>query len=109
LERVSDDARGLIKKAQVVCTCRVRVAELLQDPDGILQPPQESGVCVVRWVDENEELPAALRKGEKCIFFLDWVYSTVGGGSTAWVTPDPWFGVQRYNARMAELLRAQGT
>jgi hypothetical protein len=107
VERVSDDARGIIKKGQVVYTCRVKAAELLQDPDG-LQSPKEIGVCVVRWADEKDELPAALRKGEKCIFFLDWVYSTIGGRSAAWVTPDPWFGVQKYNAKMAELLRAQG-
>jgi hypothetical protein len=104
--RVSDDARGLIRKGQVVYTCRVKVVEQLQYADGLL--PKEIPVCVVRWPDEKDELPAALKKGEKCIFFLDWVYTTVGGGSTAWVTVDPWFGVQRYNVKMAELLRAQG-
>lgn len=106
VERILDDARGTIKKGQVVYICRVKVAEKLQDPDGLL--PKEIAVCVVRWADKKDELPAPLKKGERCIFFLDWVYSSVGGGTAAWVTPDPWFGVQRYNAKMAELLRAQG-
>ena len=106
VDRVLDDAGGIIKKGQVVYTCRVKVGEQFHCPDG--PAPEEITVCVVRWADEKDELPAALKKGEKCIFFLKWVYSAVGGGGSAYVTPDPWFGVQPYNAKMAELLKEQG-
>jgi hypothetical protein len=105
VDRISDDARKLIQKGQVVYTCRVKVVEQFHYPDGPLG--KEIPVCVVRWPDEKDELPTALKKGAKCIFFLDWVWTSVGGGTTAWVTVDPWFGVQRYNVKMAELLRAQ--
>src|SRR5262249_7890879 len=106
VERVPDDAGGLIKKGQGVYTCRVKVVEQLHYPDGPL--PKEIAVCVVRWADGEDQVPAALKKGEKCILFLKWVYSGVGGANTAWVTPGPWFGVQRYNAKMAALLKEQG-
>ncbi len=106
VEPVLDNAGGVIKKGQVVYTCRVKVVEQLHYPAGPL--PKEIPVCVVRWADEKDELPAGLKKGKKCILFLTWVYSGVGGASTAWVTPDPWFGFQRYNAKMAALLKAQG-
>jgi hypothetical protein len=106
VDRILDDAGGIIKKGQVVYTCRVKVTEEFHCPDG--PAPKELPVCVVRWADEKDELPVALKKGEKCIFFLKWVYSTVGGAGSAWVTPDPWFGVQRYNAKMAALLKEQG-
>jgi hypothetical protein len=106
VDRVSDDAGGLIKKGQVVYTCRVKVLDRFHHPDG--PPPTEIPVCVVRWADEKDELPAVLKKGEKGIFFLRWVDSGVSGASTAWVSADPWFGVQRYHARMVEMLKQQG-
>jgi hypothetical protein len=105
VERVGDDAAGLIRKGQVVYTCQIKVVDQLHYPDGPL--PRDLVVCVVRWPDDKDELPAALKKGEKAIFFLRWVYSGVTGASSAWVTSDPWFGVQRYNAKMAALLKEQ--
>ena len=68
VDRVSDDGGRLIKKGQVVYTCRVKVLEHFHCPDG--PAPREITVCVVRWADEKDELPAALKKGETCIFFL---------------------------------------
>ena len=106
VDRVTDDAGGLVKNGQVVYTCRVKVVEHFHCPDG--PAPKEITVCVVRWADEKDELPAALKKGETCIFFLKLVYSTVWGSGSAYVTPDPWFSAQRYNAKMAGLLKEQG-
>ncbi len=106
MERVPDDIPGLAMKGRVVYTCRLKVVDQFHYPDGPL--PKEVPVYVIRWADEKDELPPALKKGEKCIFFLNWVYSSIGGASTAWVTADPWFGVQRYNAKMAALLKEQG-
>jgi hypothetical protein len=56
---------------------------------------------------EGAERPDPLKKGAKCIFFLNWVY---GGPAftTSFITADPWFGVQRYDPKMAERLTAQG-
>ncbi len=106
VERRLDDVPGVLMKGRVVYTCRVKVADQLHYPNG--PSPKEIPVYVIRWAAEKDELPAALKKGEKCIFFLNWVYSGIGGASTAWVTADPWFGVQRYNAKMAALLKGQG-
>jgi hypothetical protein len=110
VDRVLDDAGGIIKKGQVVYTCRIKVAEELHYPNGPLgkAPPEGFLVCVVRWPDDKDEKPVALKKGEKGIFFLNAVYSTVSGAGSAWITPDPWFGVQRYNAKMAAMLKDQG-
>ena len=106
VDRVLDDAGGIIQKGQVVYTCRVKVGEQFHCPDA--PAPEELTVCVVRWPDDKDELPAGLKKAEKCIFFLKLVYTTVGGSGSTYVTPDPWFGVQRYNAKMAGLLKEQG-
>jgi hypothetical protein len=106
IEHPSDNAAGSIQKGQVVYKCEIKVVDQLHYPDGPL--PKVLFLCVVRWPDKEGELPAGLKKGDKAIFFLRWVYSGITGASTVWVTSDPWFGVQRYNAKMAELLKEQG-
>ena len=110
VDRILDDAGGIIQKGEAVYTCRIKVTAELHYPNGPLGKVAPDGllVCVVRWPDDKDEKPAALKKGEKCIFFLNWVNSTVSGAGSAFVTPDPWFGVQPYKAKMAELLKDQG-
>jgi hypothetical protein len=90
-------------------SCRVKVTECFQHPGTV--PPKEIEVFVRRYEDADDEVPQALRKGSRCIFFLNWCYA-----QPPWVTPgavyitsDTWFGVHRYNGRMAALLKAMGT
>jgi hypothetical protein len=55
------------------------------------------------------ERPDVLKKGSKCIFFLNWRFGGPNkSDGTSYVTADPWFGVQRHDPKMAQLLQAQG-
>jgi hypothetical protein len=90
------------KNPIVVYTCRVKVLEQFQDNP---YSHKEMTVYVLR--HDGSQRPDGLRKGEKCIFFLNWIYGGPGVGSSH-VTSDAWFGVQRYDPRMAERLRELG-
>jgi hypothetical protein len=89
------------KDPRAIYSCRVKVLESLHNQ--IVPKDQELTVVVVRWPDLEDKLPAGVKKGEKYIFFLHWNYGTLGPH-----TVDPWFGVQRYNLKMVELLRKMG-
>jgi hypothetical protein len=88
-----------VRKGQTAYDCKIKVTEQFHYAHGPVSG--EFTVSVVVWGDAP---PVALKKGQKCIFFLAMRYGQVGPV----VTPDPWFGVQPYNAKMAELLREQG-
>jgi hypothetical protein len=88
-----------INKGQTAYDCQIKVTEWFHYPRP--SAAKEFQVSVVVWGDSP---PIALKKGQKCIFFLATRYGQVGPLATA----DPWFGVQPYNARMAELLKEQG-
>lgn len=89
------------KDPRSIHSCRVKILEPLHNQLG--PKGHEITVVVVRWADAQEEFPAGVKKGEQYIFFLNWNYGTLGPH-----TADPWFGVQRYNAKMVELLRKMG-
>ena len=97
---------NFVGKSKAVYACRLRVVEQFHHTHG--PAPTELTLHVVRWADGQDERPLALNKGQKCIIFVNWIYSAVGGSGTAYVTAGPWFGVQRYHGKMAELLRQQG-
>jgi len=95
------------KDSMVVYTCRVKIVEQFQyhSSPSPWTANREITLYVLR--HDGSERPAGLKKGEKCIFFLSWIYGGPGEG-TSIVTSDPWFGVQRYDPKMAEKLREQG-
>ncbi len=97
------------KESQVVYACRVKVTEHFNGSTS-LPVKGEVTVYVVRWADEGDDRPASLKKGQKCVLFLNWVHCKIGGADARfeYVTSDPWFGVQPYNAKMAALLREAG-
>ena len=92
------------KDPRAIYSCRIKVLEQLHG-GGLPRDPKdhELTVVVVRWPDPRDEHPARVKTGEKYIFFLNWTYGTLGPH-----TADPWFGVQRYNEKMVELLRKMG-
>jgi hypothetical protein len=88
-----------VRKGQTAYGCKIKVTENFHYKYGPVSG--EFTVTVVVWGDAP---PLALKKGQKCIFFIANRYGQVGPAATS----DPWFGVQPYNAKMAELLKEQG-
>jgi hypothetical protein len=94
------------KRPMTVYAVRIKVLDQYQY-DGQPYPHKEMTVYVMLPV--GAERPDALKKGSKCIFFINWVYGGPNtSDGTSFVTADPWFGVQRHDPQMAELLQKQG-
>ena len=95
------------KHPMTVYAVRTKVLEQYQYQ---MQPWPHKEMTIFVMLPLGAERPDCLRKGSKCIFFLNWVF---GGPNTSehtsFITADPWFGVLRHDPKMAELLRAQGT
>jgi hypothetical protein len=94
----------------MVYAYRVKITDVFQKDGPIEAYLDEKGslpVYLVPCAQEGDEQSAPLKKGERCILFLNHRYHFPGeAGSFA--ASDPWFGVQRYNSKMAELLKKQG-
>jgi hypothetical protein len=99
---VAKDARPS-HEGSVTYRCDFAVTEVLK---GSAPGPKQVIVHVSRWADSDEELPAELRKGGKCILFLFPMYPTqVRPYVPQFGTTDHWFGIQRYSAKMAGRLK----
>jgi hypothetical protein len=83
---------------------RVKVLDQFQY-QSVPYPHKEMTAYVL--MPKGAERPDPLKKGVKCVLFLDWVFGGPGG-PTSFITVDPWFGVQRYDPKMAERLTEQG-
>jgi hypothetical protein len=92
------------KDPQTVYEVRVAVLDQYQYQGGP-DPHKEMPLYVL--VPEGAERPEPLRKGGRCVFFVNWLYGGPGG-STSYVTADPWFGVQRHEPKLAEILKKLG-
>jgi hypothetical protein len=94
------------KHPMTVYAVRIKVLDQYQYQ---VQPYPHKEMTIFVMLPLGAERPDCLKKGSKCIFFLNWVF---GGPNTSehtsFVTADPWFGIQRHDPKMAELLQAQG-
>jgi hypothetical protein len=92
------------KNPLTVYEVRVKVLDQFQYD---IQPYGHKEMTVHVLLADGMERPDALKKGAKCIFFLNWRFGGPGG-PTSYVPADPWFGVLRYEPKLAEGLTAQG-
>lgn len=97
---------GDIEKQHPMTVVEVRV-KVLEQYQYHTQPYPHKEMTAYVLMPQGAGRPDVLKKGSKCIFFLNWVYGGPGG-STSYVTADPWFGVQRHDPKMAELLQEKG-
>jgi hypothetical protein len=99
---------GDIDKKRPMTVFEVRLKVLDQHQYDVAPYPHQEMTAYVL-LPVGAERPDALKKGSKCIFFLNWVF---GGPNTldhtSYITADPWFGVQRHDPKMAQLLQMQG-
>ena len=94
----------------MVYAYRVKITDVFQHNGPIAAYLDDKGSLPVYFVpcaQDGDEQSGQLKKGEKCIFFLNHAYH-FPGEPPSFATSDPWFGVQRYNSKMADLLKKQG-